>query len=345
MPVPDAQTPGVPTAERLLLALRNPLIVLFEQDPDLRYRWIHNPQYGFDPEVVVGQGDADLFDPGPDLDRLIALKREVLASGRGRVEEVRTTALGGARRWFLLALEPVHGPEGGLTGAGTDITRQKEEENLLRLMMGALGHDLRNPLAAVALTAALLRKDPQVDERLARGLQRITSSADRMGRMISDLLDATRATMGGIPIRRADADLDEACRDLVEEIAAAHPGRVVHAHLAGCRGPFDPDRLKQALGNLVANALQHGDPAAPVEVRSRCSGNGALIEVRNGGAPIPAELLPQLFEPFRSGRAGGAGLGLGLFIAREIVRAHGGEISVASGPSSTAFTIRLPLAG
>jgi signal transduction histidine kinase len=69
-----------------------------------------------------------------------------------------------------------------------------------------------------------------------------------------------------------------------------------------------------------------------------------LIEVRNEGAPIAAELLPQLFEPFRSGRAGGAGLGLGLFIAREIVRAHGGEISVASGPSSTAFTIRLPLA-
>jgi signal transduction histidine kinase len=128
---------------------------------------------------------------------------------------------------------------------------------------------------------------------------------------------------------------------VAEDAAAAWPGADVRCEgSAGAWGDWDPDRLRQALGNLVTNALKHGQAGAPVVVRWSAAPDAALVEVENRGPPPPPELVPHLFEPFRRGEHGGHGLGL--FIAREIARAHGGEVTLRCGGGATVFGLRLP---
>ncbi len=211
-------------------------------------------------------------------------------------------------------------------------------------LLGIVSHDLRSPLAAIQASTQLALKRAGEDEGLLRPLRRAGSAAGRMGRMIEDLLDFTRARLGGgIPLRRREADLGKIARYAVEEAQAAFPEHPLSHRLHYGKGSYDPDRMGQVVQNLIANAMQHGAPRAPVAVDVRPDGEHMLLEVSNQGPPIAPERISELFEPFGiTARAGARRPGFGLFIVQEIVRAHGGTVAVRSGADGTTFTVRLP---
>ena len=242
-----------------------------------------------------------------------------------------------------------------MTGACVDLTVQKRQEaearqlaEFERQILGIVSHDLRNPLSTIRISASMMLAREGVDERLVKNLTRIISAADRATRLIRDLLDFSQARLGGgIRVQRKAMDLFELTQGVVEELATSHPDRRVELVQEGeGTGEFDGDRLAQVLGNLVGNAIQHSPPGSPIQVR--CLGQGVEVHltVHNGGPPIEPGLLPQLFEPFRRGRSAGQGtgsVGLGLYITRQLVLAHGGSVGVAStAETGTTFTVRLP---
>jgi signal transduction histidine kinase len=230
------------------------------------------------------------------------------------------------------------------------LARQLEERTetlrINEMFTGVLGHDLRNPLAAIL--AASQRLSRSTDESTAKLAQGLTRSAQWMGRMVEDTLDLTRARIGGgIALRRAPMDLGEVVERATRERHGASPERVLEivreGDLDGC---WDADRLAQVASNLIGNALSHGDPAEPVEVRVENHGaREVAFSVSNGGA-IPSDVLPHIFDPFRSGRESSNrsdGLGLGLYIVQQIVQAHGGTIEVETGVGrKTVFRVTLP---
>jgi len=171
-----------------------------------------------------------------------------------------------------------------------------------------------------------------------------------MERMIEQLLDLARSRLGGgIPLVRHRLDLRALTQRIAEEVAAAHPAhRIVLATDDEVWGRWDPDRLEQVVSNLVGNAMQHGSVAHPVRVALDRVGDAVRLVVRNQGEPIPERALPTLFDPFLPGRGEartrGNGLGLGLYIAERVVRAHGGRVEVESSPEAgTTFTVTLPV--
>jgi len=204
-----------------------------------------------------------------------------------------------------------------------------------------LAHDLRNPLSAIGTGAALLQRtspDPHargVAERIARGVS-------RMDKMIGDLTDYARAGLGEIPTTPAPMDVGDLCRELIDEFQQSDAARPIALACAGeLVGDWDGARLHQALSNLVGNALRYGTDA--VSVNARGTDTHVEVSVHNAGAPIPPDVLPVIFEPFERGAQHQLGLGLGLYIVREIARAHGGNVSVAStAEDGTTFAMRLP---
>ena len=215
--------------------------------------------------------------------------------------------------------------------------------------LAILGHDLRNPLGAIMMSAQFLLEQAELAESHRALIARMGISARRMNQMVSDLLDFTRTTLGGdnIPVDRQDMDAERMVRDVVGEVAARYPGYVINTETHGdLRGSWDCDRLSQALTNLVGNAVQHGSKDAPIEVAARGTADEVAISVRNRGRVIPAENLAHIFEPgvrLESDRRHDDGhLGLGLFIVDRIVVAHGGTIDVRSSErEGTVFTMHL----
>jgi phosphoserine phosphatase RsbU/P len=225
------------------------------------------------------------------------------------------------------------------------------DAELRERFIGILGHDLRNPLNTIMVSAAVLETTMgrAEDDRQRLALQRISTSTRRMARMIDDLLDFTRARLGGgFPIQLASCDLAALCQQVTDELLGARPdARIDLSREGDCAGSWDVDRLAQVISNLTANALDHGNGDQPVSVHVDGRRQDVLrVEVVNHGPRIPPEVLPHIFEAFR--RAGAdtrersSGLGLGLFIARQIVQAHGGDISIDSDDHATRFTVVLP---
>jgi len=221
-------------------------------------------------------------------------------------------------------------------------------ERFRELFIGMLGHVLRNPLNAVSMGTHVMEMTA-LDPQQRRTIDRIRNSASRMNRMIGQVLDFTRARSGGgIPIVRSESDLHAICAQAVDELAAARPEHVIESEYRGDgKGAWDADRLAQVFSNLVGNALTYGRRDAPVRVLVDASGDVVVCTVHNLGPPIPPTLLPTLFDPFRRashGKAAGTvGLGLGLFIAQQIVMSHGGGMTVRSvEDEGTTFTVELP---
>lgn len=214
----------------------------------------------------------------------------------------------------------------------------RERAAFAELMIGIVSHDLRNPLSAIQLGTELLACSPLAEDD-QRTLQRIGRAAKRATRLVADLLDLTRVRAGkGIAITRAPLHLHEVVAESLDELRLAHPGVVIE-HLREGEGEClgDAGRIAQLLGNLVSNAIAYGAPTAPISVATR-AGDRSVLSVHNLGRAIPAELQPLLFEPMTRGGEGngegngerGRSVGLGLFIVREIARAHGGDASVVS---------------
>jgi phosphoserine phosphatase RsbU/P len=214
-------------------------------------------------------------------------------------------------------------------------------------MVGIVSHDLRNPLSAIHMSAVLMGMGTLSDTQ-RNALSRVERSVGRAERLISDLLDFTQARLGGgISLHLGRVDLNEVVADSVGELSAAfperrivHQGTPVHCHA-------DADRIAQALGNLVANAARHGAPDSAVTVTLSTQDGRCMLSVHNQGDPIPPALREALFEPMIRGTskvAGARGVGLGLYIVREIAKAHGGSVQVDSeAERGTTFTIALPL--
>jgi signal transduction histidine kinase len=222
------------------------------------------------------------------------------------------------------------------------VERLEQEVRLREQLVAIVGHDLRTPLGAITMGAGHLAAMPALPAAAHRVSARMLRSARRMQRIIDDLLDFSRARAGKpLPVVPKMMRLDELVRDVAQELEMALPdGEIaIEAHEA-IEGSWDAERLRQALSNLLENALRHGDDS-PARVTLDSGTDWASICVRNGGRPIREQDLAWLFEPFRKG-VGSGGLGLGLYIAHQIVLAHGGSITVESTDENTRFLVRLP---
>ncbi len=242
---------------------------------------------------------------------------------------------------------PTSGPVREWIGMLTDISDRVRVDEARERFIGILGHDLRNPLNAIMMGVELLADLPAPHCTVVATVAR---SAHRMEAMIRDVLDFARGRLGdGIPVAPSQVDLYCVCNEIVAEMTLAYPARTFSFEAAGdLRGHWDPDRVEQVLSNLVGNAVTHGEGA--IHVTGSDAGDDVLMTVHNQGAAIPAAMIATLFDPFSRGaqdvsdKHGGAdGLGLGLYIASEIVHAHGGTISVSSVQGDgTTFAIRWP---
>jgi signal transduction histidine kinase len=219
------------------------------------------------------------------------------------------------------------------------------------LFLGMLGHDLRGPLSTIASSAALdVRTRPNDSRRSAVVLR----SVAQMKALLDDLVEYTRHRLGsGLAIAPATIQLDHFARNTLDEIDAISSGRVLDLEVEGdLQGEWDARRLHQALSNLVFNALKYGLPSAPIRINlDGTREDEVVLTVRNTGDPIPKEMLPRLFDPLvratgndgdAASQVAGANLGLGLYVVREIAKAHGGTVEVTSDDSETRFELRLP---
>ncbi|WP_244227335.1 hybrid sensor histidine kinase/response regulator [Corallococcus aberystwythensis] len=233
--------------------------------------------------------------------------------------------------------------------------RRRVEEELQRAteleqqLVGIVGHDIRTPLAAILTTASTQLSREALPDAQRKAFERVARGGERIQRIVDQLLDFTRARVGGgIPVVPGAGDLNELCHKVVDELRAARPERSIQFDFAHdtLPGVWDLDRLEQVVANLLDNALKYSPRDTAVRLRTYEQGvDTVYLEVQNAGAPIPAHLLPTLFQPFRRGDGPGQreSLGLGLYIARSIVEAHGGTLRVESTPEvGTVFSLCLP---
>jgi PAS domain S-box-containing protein len=285
------------------------------------------------------------------------LVRDFAEVAEGRAPLVEHTVVappqvpGETHRTFVVTLYPVTVSDRfiGVGALVREVTEQRVAEQSRRHVLGVVGHDLRSPLMAITASAELLAAGP-LDDRAARSVGRILRASGRMDGIIRALVDYTAVQGGpGIVLHPRKTELSSLVRAVAEECEAAHAGRTVRVTAPEpVEGEWDGDRIGQAVANLVGNALQYSPEETAVEVACWRDAGSALVEVTNRGAPIPAELVAHLFEPFRRGdderTQRRKGLGLGLYIAVQIAAAHGGNIRVRSDASSgTTFSVRLPL--
>jgi signal transduction histidine kinase len=342
------------TQARFRVALAAARTLVFEQDAALRYIWAYNPVA---PSDVVGKTHEESFRP-EEAATLTRIKKRVVDEGASVEEELDLKFAGDETRHYRERIEPVRDQGGqvvGLIGAATDITEQQqmrerlaEELSFHEKMTGILSHDLRNPLTAITMAADRLSQSPEPSPTARDQAQRIRRSAGRMKEMIDTLLDFTSLRfLGRFSVSRVPADLGEITRAAVDELRVIWPEQPLELELRGdTRADCDPGRMSQAVSNLVANAVTHGERGTPVHICVLGAERQVELKVRNWGAPIPSDLMPVLFQPFRRGaRADRAprGLGLGLHIVEQIAIAHGGTVRARStAQEGTTFTIRLP---
>ncbi|UQA56434.1 sensor histidine kinase [Polyangium aurulentum] len=349
--------------ERLTLALEATALGIWDWYPradDLRCDARCKALFGLPPDAPLSyaEGRAAIH-PEDMLGWQAALTAALDPAGGGRYEsEFRIIGIADRQERWVRASGQVFFKDGApvrVVGTLLDVTARRREEMLARRrlefeqqLIGIVSHDLRNPIAAMVTGAAILRQALPADSPLKRTAARVASSGERATRLIRDLLDFTQARTGsGIPIARREADIHLVCKHAVDEVAFNNPGReIVHRAEGEGRGAWDPDRISQVVDNLTRNAVSYSPPGSVVTVRSRDDGARVLVEVHNQGTPIPEDVLPTLFEPFKRGERKqdpDRSIGLGLFIVREIVSAHGGEVTVRStAAEGTTFSLDLP---
>jgi signal transduction histidine kinase len=223
-----------------------------------------------------------------------------------------------------------------------------EVERWRNVFLGVLGHDLLGPLNAILLTSKLVAALSR-DQPVGAATERLIRSGERMKELLNDLLDYNRTKLGlGIPVRRRDGLLEAICLEEVELRKTAHPGADIRFRSTGStHGQWDTSRMRQLLGNLIANAVKYGVQGGAVDVRLTGNDTEVQLRVRNQGALQSRDALSSLFDPLRriadvDADEDPGHLGLGLFIVREVALAHGGHVAVESNDGVTDFTVHLP---
>jgi PAS domain S-box-containing protein len=283
-------------------------------------------------EVFLNFSYQPIVDPSNRTTGILVLGHDIT---RQKIQEVERAALFERERAARAEAE----------AARDELHRRAEFDKQL---IGIVSHDLRNPMNAIGIATSLLLKRGQLDEQGVRVVKRIMSSSDRAVRLIQDFLDFTQArVMGRIPMTPKPANIRELARQVFDEVLLTQPSRkgtIVHDGEAD--GMWDPDRLAQVIGNLLSNAFQHSPPSSTVCLTTRGDQDGVTIDVHNEGTPISPDDLARLFEPFERGTdasASGRSIGLGLYISRQIIEAHGGTIEVRSVEGEgTRFRVSLP---
>ena len=268
--------------------------------------------------------------------------------------ETRVVRPDGETVWIQETAVALRDPDGAIARVLSfveDVTARRSiasERDRLRevreTFFAIASHDLRNPLGAVAVGAQTLLESPDLTVAQREIIERNLRSTRAMERMIRDFLDLAHES---IPIEPREVELGDVLRHAIADVRSTHPRRSVELEAEGeLRGRWDPDRIEQAVVNLVLNALAHGAPESEVRIRPRSAPGEVTIEVWNAGPAIPHDQIEALFHPFRRGQnAAGAGLGLGLHLVREVARAHGGTVEVESeATTGTTFRLRLPTA-
>jgi signal transduction histidine kinase len=220
------------------------------------------------------------------------------------------------------------------------------------VILGVLAHDLRNPLSAALMSASFIIEYSNESEKCIQSAARIQRGIKRCDQLVSDLLDYARAKLDhGIPMHLSGSNMRGLCSAAIDEVESAHPGRFITQSYSGdMNGIWDPERIAQLLANLLINALKHGRADTPVLLTASCVGGTVCVDIHNDGPAIRADSRAAIFDPLymKGGHPGhlpegSSGLGLGLYICREIALAHGGDIEVTSDPNSgTSFKVTLP---
>jgi PAS domain S-box-containing protein len=365
---------GSDELELLRLALDVVQENIYILDREIRYVYVNQlgaAAMGLLPAQMIGRTMDELFGPGAFPEFRVQLHAAFVTGAPARSE---IALLDGDRtRWYEYSLSPIPAPDGPpelLTCVSRDVTQRRrvereaavgraaveEERRKLQAaaefeqrLLGIVSHDLRNPLASVRLGLETMHRRGIGIEHF-RTLERMERSTERMQAIISGLLDVTRIRQGqGLPLTPEPVSLDAVVTQVLEGMPEDQVRRVERGSGDHATGMWDPERLAQAIGNLVGNALQHGDPEKPVTVRVAMREGRAELSVHNHGAPIPAEVLPGLFEPFQRGLRPGAldgSIGLGLYIVRQVALGHGGEVRVRSTTEEgTTFILELPADG
>ena len=229
------------------------------------------------------------------------------------------------------------------------LATERETAELREQFIAVLGHDLRNPLAAISAGARILQRSGALREhKHLRVLDMINTTVTRMSDLIDDVLDFARGRLGKGIVLNCDATLplEPVLEQVVDELRTASPDRIIQTSFDMPQSVHcDRARVGQLLSNLVGNALTHGSPDQPVRVGAETDAEELRLWVANAGEPISAAAMDRLFEPFFRGdvRDSRQGLGLGLHIASQIAQAHGGRIDVTSTADETRFVFRMPL--
>jgi PAS domain S-box-containing protein len=327
---------------------------------------------GYKSEEIIGRHFSAFY----SAEEIAAGKCELeleIASKEGRFEEEGwRLRKDGSAFWANVTITALRDSANTLLGFAKvtrDLTQRREAEANARALaeqraalaekaqiqefqerfLAILGHDLRNPLASIDMGLGILREQT-ADGPGARVLQRMQSSSARMSRMIEQILDLTRSRLaGGIELSTQAMDLRGTLNTIADELRIAHPSQSIEVEVPSVEIWADPDRLEQVFSNLIGNAVLYGAPSKPVVVRAQSADDVVSVTVHNEGEPIPAEIHEKLFDPFRRGEresrtANTQGLGLGLYISREIVRGHGGTIEIDSSPDrGTTFRVSIPI--
>jgi PAS domain S-box-containing protein len=330
-------------------------------DRDLRYIMVNEPLaklHGISSLEHLGKTVRELFPSVADF--VEPILQRVLDTGEAMPDvEVEVPCVDEPGKCYRqVSYSPVRTAHGDVIGVGViavDITARKRAEqqatrraDFAEELIAIVGHDLRSPINAIALSAsALLRKALEDSQRV--GLARMRAAAERANRMIGQLMDFTRAQVGsGIPIERRPFDFDGLVMQVLDEVRASFPEREVRAEQGAVgSGTWDPDRLAQVVANLVTNALKHSPAGSPVRVTTRGDSERVVFEVWNPGT-IPEAEQARLFQPYHRGQrasreAPSGGIGLGLYITKQLVDAHHGRVEVRSSEAEgTTFTVTLP---
>jgi signal transduction histidine kinase len=235
-----------------------------------------------------------------------------------------------------------------LASSEAALLSHRQAEELREQFVAVLAHDLRNPLASIDAGMRLLLREP-LNEKSTTYVGMLQNSVKRMAGLIDDVMDFARTRLGGgFKLKRiAEAQLRPVLEQVVDELRSAWPDRAIKTDFSIDRGVnCDPNRIAQLTSNLIGNALKHGDGKTPVRVVAATTGECFELSVANSGAPIAPEVIGKLFQPFFRGTPQSTyeGLGLGLYIASEIARAHGGKLDVISSGAGTQFMLRIPYA-